>query len=111
MNFIAHQRPKALINQLMSGERTFALKSTANDKGLKMRVVVAHNADVSLRHTRFNQAFYFRRIHYFSCPKYFEMARSVAKSKIHYKTLSIVYYCAPFTMQEIMEIPPPLSTP
>ena len=54
MNLLTHQRPQALVYELMALQGPFALKRLRHDNGFKMGIVGALNADDRIRQTDFD---------------------------------------------------------
>lgn len=56
MNFIADQTSKALIHELMPGERPYTFKFGGNHEGFEMGIVVTHDPDGRVIETSLDKA-------------------------------------------------------
>ena len=77
MNLIAHQRPQGLVDQLVSGDRSFALELCGHHNGGIVRIVIAHHLDVGVVEPGFNELAYVGWIHGYISVKVKSWARSV----------------------------------
>ncbi len=64
MNFIANQSSKALIHELMPGERSYALKFGGNHESFEMGIVITRDPDSRVFETGLNKAGDLGWLHY-----------------------------------------------